>query len=138
MSYSVFYYSGNEYYVNLCGSIPEFTGEHPSIHAQHLYTHIHTHTHTHAHTHTRTHTHAPQSLSLLPGRDPETAVCLHTSKGEWLSIGMTSTQEIIGTSKTSPTAPFPPSLHSLYFSQSFIGEQSESSRICLNAAFFLH
>ncbi|CAI8048820.1 Cation-independent mannose-6-phosphate receptor [Geodia barretti] len=50
------HHSGDEYYVNLCGSIPEFTG-----------------------------------------CDPETAVCLHTSKGEWLSIGMTSTQEIIGT-----------------------------------------
>ena len=70
-------------------------------------------TYTHTYTHTRTCTHTPRSLSLLPGCDPETAVCLHTSKGEWLSIGMTSTQEIIGTSKTSPTAPFPPSLHSL-------------------------
>ncbi|CAI8053451.1 Cation-independent mannose-6-phosphate receptor, partial [Geodia barretti] len=49
-------HSGDEYYVNLCGSIPDFTG-----------------------------------------CDPETAVCLHTSKGGWLNIGMTSTQEIIGT-----------------------------------------
>ena len=36
---------------------------------------------------------------LCAGCDPNAAVCLYTSKGEWQNLGMASTQEIVGTSK---------------------------------------
>ena len=35
--------------------------------------------------------------ALHAGCYPDTAVCVHTSKGEWHSIGMASTQQIIST-----------------------------------------
>ena len=109
MSYSVFYIAEMSTMSTCADQFQISLVSIPSIHAQH------THTHTHACMHTRAHTqsHTPRSLSLLPGCDPETAVCLHASKGEWLSIGMTSTQEIIGTSETPPTTPF-------YFSWSLL------------------
>ena len=100
MSYSVFY-TAEMSTMSTCAD--QFQISLVIIHAQHT----HTHTHARMHAHTRTQSHIPRCLSLLPGCDPETAVCLHTSKGEWLSIGMTSTQEIIGTSETPPTAPSP-------------------------------
>ena len=37
--------------------------------------------------------------AALTGCDPEAAVCLHTATGEWQTIGMAPTQQIIGTSE---------------------------------------
>ena len=76
MSYSVFYTAEMSTMSTCADQFQNSLVSIPNIHAQHT----HTHTHMHARMHSQSHT--PRSLSLLPGCDPESAVCLHTSKGE--------------------------------------------------------